>query len=144
MRPATSFIAKTLLAVLISGGMLAASAQAQYMNGATAPIPFTFSVRSENLGSGTYEILTLPDPSLLAIRKAGTGRDSIFMVRQQDGPSIPAQGYLVFRRDAGQLYLSEIHFPGTHTYSVLLQRHKADTGNTKIALFSLPTNATSR
>lgn len=143
MRPVISFIAKALFTILISGGMLAANAQAQYMNGATATIPFAFSAQRANLGAGNYEIKSLPDPFLLAIHQAGTGRDFIFTVRQEESGSAPSHGYLVFRGNADHLYLAEIHAEGSHTYSVVLQKHQPKTAAVKIA-FSNPADAVSR
>jgi hypothetical protein len=137
----TSFIAKAFFTILISEVMLAASAQAQYMNGAEATVPFAFSAQSQSMAAGNYEIKLLPDPFLLAIHKAGTGGDLIFTVRPEDGPSVPTHGYLIFRRDAGQLYLAEIHLPGTHTYIVLLQKHEPKAANVKIALSNSSSSA---
>lgn len=134
MRQAISFIAKTFLAVLTIGGISAVSAQAQYQNGETATIPFAFAAQRTNMAAGHYEIDLLPDPFLLAIHKAGSGRNSFLTVRQEDSPSVPAHGYLVFRGDADHLYLAEIHPEGTHAYSVVLQRHQPKTVDVKIAL----------
>jgi hypothetical protein len=144
MRHMTSFIAKAFFTILISGGMLAASAQAQYMNGAEATVPFAFSAQSQSMAAGNYEIKLLPDPFLLAIHKAGTGGDLIFMVRPEDGQSVPSHGYLIFRRDADHLYLAEIHLPGTHTYSVLIQKREPNTADVKIALSNSSANTTLR
>jgi hypothetical protein len=136
MRHLTSFIAKALFTMLISGGMLAANAQVQFMNGATATIPFAFSAQKTNMAPGAYEINVLPDPFLVAIHRAGTGRNFIVTVRQEDSPSIPSHGYLVFRGDAGHLHLAEVHVAGTHAYSVVIQKHQPKTANVKIALNS--------
>lgn len=134
MRPVISFIAKALFAMLISGGMLAASAQAQYMNGATVAIPFAFSAQNQNMTAGTYEVKLLPNSFLLAIHKAGIGGDFIFTVRPEESQSAPAHGYLIFRSNSSHLYLAEIHLEGTHTYSVMIQKHHTNTANVKIAL----------
>jgi len=131
----SSFIAKSLFTVLI-GGAFAATTQAQYRNEATATIPFAFSAQRANMAAGDYQINTLPDPFLLAIHKAGTGRDSIVTVRQEVSQSIPSHGYLVFRGDSGHLHLAEIHIEGTHTYSVVIQKREPKTTDIKIAFNS--------
>lgn len=134
MRHVNSFIAKGLLTMLVSGGMLAACAQAQDGNGATATIPFEFSAQRANLGAGEYEIKSLPDPFLLAIHKAGTGRDSLVTVRPEDSQTIPSHGYLVFRGGTGHFHLAEIHVAGTHTYSVVIQKRLPKNTDVRIAL----------
>ena len=140
MRHATSFIVKAVLAFLISGGILATNAQAQYLIGAKATIPFPFSAQRQNMSAGVYQVKVIPDPFLLAIQEAGTGRDFIFTVRPETSQSAPSHGYLIFRRDAGHLYLAEIHLPGTHTYSVVIHRQRRNTANAKIALSNNSTN----
>ena len=134
MKHVTSFIAKAFFALLISGGMLTAGAQTQYLNGAEAAIPFPFSAQRQNMPAGNYELESLADPFLLAIHEVGTGRDFIFTVRPEDSSSAPSHGYLIFRRNAGHLYLAEIHLPGSRTYTVLLQKHEPKTADVKIAL----------
>lgn len=143
MRHITSVIAKALFTTLIGGGMLAATAQAQFMNGAEATIPFEFSTRNQNMAAGNYEIELLPDQFLLAIHKAGTGRNLIFTVRQEESRTAPTHGYLTFHRNGDHLYLSEIHFAGTQTYSVVLQKRQLSTNDVKVA-FSAPAEAVRR
>lgn len=135
MRQLNSFIAKALLTMVVGGGILAtASAEAQSRNGATATIPFEFSAQRASLGAGEYEIKSLPDPFLLAIRKAGIGRDSIVTIRKEDSQFIPSHGYLVFRGGSGHFHLAEIHVPGTHSYSVIIQKRMPEDNDIKIAL----------
>ena len=134
MKVLSSFIAKAVFTILIGGSVSGASMQAQFMNGEKAVIPFAFSAQKQSMAAGIYEVRLLPDPFLLAIHKAGTGSDFIFTVRPEDSPSVPSHGYLIFRSNAGHVYLAEIHFPGTHTYSVLIQRQKPNTAAVKIAL----------
>lgn len=136
MRQVISLMAKTLLAVLIVGGISAASAQAQYENGAIATIPFAFAAQRTNMAAGHYEIKLLSDPFLLAIRQAGVGRDFLLTVRPEESSSVPSHGYLVFRGGVDHLYLAEIHPEGTHSYSVVLQKHQPKTADVKIALNS--------
>lgn len=134
MRQLNSFIAKALLTMVVGVGILAASAEAQSRNGATATIPFEFSAQRASLGAGQYEIKSLPDPFLLAIHKAGTSRDSIVTIRKEDSQFIPSHGYLVFRGGSGHFHLSEIHVAGTHSYSVVIQKRMPEDNDIKIAL----------
>lgn len=140
MKHITSIIAKALFTILISGGLSAASIQAQDTNGVEATIPFEFSAHRQNMAAGVYELKLLSDPFLLSIRNVNTGRKRILMVRQQDSQSAAAHGYLTFRRDAGHIDLAEIHFQGTHVYSVLIQKQYPDAANVRVASSNSSTN----
>lgn len=144
MRHGTAFIAKALFTLLISGGMLATRTQAQDINGEEATIPFGFSAQKQNIAAGIYEIRLLPDQFLLAIHKAGTGRNLFFTVHPEESLSAPSHGFLTFRRDAGHIYLAEIHFQGTKTYSVLIHKQKSNTADVRIALANHSANAALR
>ncbi len=138
MKPITSIITKSLVAILISGGLLAVSVQAQGESGITVTIPFAFSAGSQNNPAGAYHFMLLSDPFLLSIRNVTTGKERVIMVRPEESRLFASHEGLIFRRCEGHSYLAEVHFLGASTYSELVsgpvQEHGPSVAKTKVGL----------
>ena len=138
MKRITSIITKSLVAILISGGLLAVSAQAQIESGITVTIPFAFSAGGQNNPAGAYHIMLLSDPFLLSIRNVNTGKERVIIVRPEEGRSFASHEGLIFRRYEGHSDLAEVHFSGASTYSEVVsgpvQKHGPRIAETKVGL----------
>jgi hypothetical protein len=124
MTRVTSFIVKSLVTLLIGGGTLAANLQAQG-DPITVDIPFPFTVGTQSIGPGTYTFSLLPSQFLLSVTNVKTGGIEMFSVRPERQRSVEQHGRVVFHNSDGYSVLNEVHFPGTGTFSEVIQRHAA-------------------
>jgi hypothetical protein len=108
----SSFLIVAVLAVVLSGTAALAQSPA-----ATVNVPFAFSVAGKELPAGKYEIRSEgADKNYLAIR--GTTGGNIlasFETRLADLGFKDVQ--VVFDKEDGKYYLSEVHYPGVDGFA---------------------------
>lgn len=125
MKRISSLIAKSLIAVVAAGAMLAGTAQAQLSQVMTATIPFGFSADGNNVAAGTYKVELLSERTLW-IRNVDSGKQLLLMVRPDVGRAVESQGKLIFHRFEGRNYLSEIRIAGSTITSDVREKHSSN------------------
>lgn len=122
MKRLTSLVVKSLVMLLIAGGMLATNLQAQSDDAITVRVPFPFTVGTETLAAGTYQFSTISNNFLLSVRNVKTGKMDITSVLPVLQDTVEQQGRLVLLNNEGSSVLNEVHFPGTSMFSVVQRR----------------------
>jgi hypothetical protein len=125
MKQTSLFLVTSLVTILICGGPLAVNLQAQSNHAMTVSIPFPFTVGGHSIAPGTYQLSLESDPFLLSVRNVKTGHEDIFPVRPEQPRGFEPQGRLIFGNSAGSRVLNEVRFPGTGTFTEVIQRHAA-------------------
>jgi hypothetical protein len=125
MNRVTSFAVKSFVAVLIGSGTLASNVQAQVDRSMTTSIQFPFTVGTQAIPPGTYQFSLTSSPFLLSVLNVKTGHEQVFFVRPEKQRAFQSYGRLIFSGSEGCSALSQIHFPGTNTFSEIDQRHNA-------------------
>ena len=123
MKRITSIVAGLLLAILISGGTLAADLHAQNEPGLIFSVPFPFSTNGHLIPAGTYEVILDSSQFLMSIRNIKTGNKQLFSVRPEQRGAIAEHGLLVFHSCGARKDLTEFHIPGTDVYSATMMPH---------------------
>jgi hypothetical protein len=118
-----SFI-KSMVIVLVFFGPLAANLQAQ-SDAITVRVPFPFTVGAQTIAAGAYQFSLVSsglgsDEFLLSMLNIKTGDAEMFAVHPEQQPAFEQQGHLNFRNSANGKVLTEVHFPGTDTFSELI------------------------
>jgi hypothetical protein len=129
MNRLTSIAVKSLVAIVIGSGTLASNLQAQVDLSMTTSISFPFTVGTETIPPGTYQFSLSSSPFLLAVLNVKTGHEQVFFVRPEEQQKFQSYGRLIFSGPEGCSTLTQIHFPGTNTFSEVTQPHtiaKAD------------------
>ena len=122
----SSLVIQSLVTVLIGSATLATNLQVQIDDSITVTVPFRFTAGTETIAPGTYQFnIVLSDPFLLTMVNVKTGDKEMFLVRPERQRGIEQHGRLVFRDTEGSGVLNEIHFPGTGTFSEVIQRRGA-------------------
>lgn len=118
----TSLFGKSLLALLIAGGAaLPTSMQAQD-DAITVSVPFPFTVGTQSIAPGTYRFRLVSSQFLLSVTNVKTGHEELFAVHPDRQRSVQVRGGLTFGNSAGRSILNEVHFPGTDTFSEVIER----------------------
>jgi hypothetical protein len=122
-----SLFVQSLFAILIGGGILPSNLQAQN-DGITVSVPFAFTVGSQSIAPGTYQFSLNSGHVgsigfLLSITNLKTGAMQVFDVLPERQFAIEERGRLTFRTSAGRPMLATVHFPGSDTFSEVVQRH---------------------
>jgi hypothetical protein len=125
MNRITSLVVQSLVAILIGSGALATNLQAQVDLSMTTSISFPFTVGTETIPPGTYQFSLASSPFLLSVLNVKTGHEQVFFVRPEKQRAFRSYGRLIFQGSEGCSALSQIHFPGTNTFSEIDQRHNA-------------------
>lgn len=121
MRRVASTIWKMVLATLIAGGTITPPLRAQDGVGVDVAIPFAFSANGREFPAGRYRF-TIEDQFELSIRDLRTGPKRFFTIRPYDEHSSVSRGHLDFDHCQSHCVLSEIHIPGTGTFSKVGER----------------------
>lgn len=122
MKRIPSLLIKSLITILIGSGILATNLQAQSVVAVTASIPFPFTVGAQRIEPGTYRFSLVSDQFLLSVLNVKTGDIKMFTVRPEQQRAVKQEVGLIFRNSAGGRVLNEVHFPGTDTFSELIER----------------------
>lgn len=121
MKRIPSILVKSLVTILIGSEALAVRLQAQSDVAITASIPFPFTVGKHRIAAGTYRFRQI-SPFQLSVLNVKTDDLEIFAVHPDSQPTFEQHGRLIFRDSAGNPVLNEVHFPGTETFSELIER----------------------
>jgi hypothetical protein len=106
---------------LFCAGAEAASAQASE----SVTIPFAFSANHHSVPAGSYKVQLLSD-RFVSFHNIKTDKTQIILVRPEEGRVIETQGRLIFRRDGGLNYLTQVWIAGTNVHSELPIRLKQE------------------
>lgn len=120
----SSLVIKSLITLLIGSATLATNLQAQ-SDAFTVNVPFRFTVGTETIAPGTYQFSLPSGQFLLSVVNMKTGDTEMFPVRPERQHGVEQRARLVFRDSEGSSVLNEIHFPGTGTFSEVIQQHGA-------------------
>lgn len=126
MKRISLLIVRSLMAILIGSGTLVSNLHAQIEDGITASIPFPFTIGTQNLVSGIYRFNLLSSPFLLSVINKKTGVEELFVVHPEQEQKFTSCGRLIFQRCGRRNILSEVHIPGTNTFSELVRREGRD------------------
>jgi hypothetical protein len=110
-----------ILSFSLATGLLGAGANASAQSAESVTIPFAFSANHQSVPAGSYKVQLLSD-RFLSLRNIKTGKTEILLVRPDEGRVIETQGRLIFRRDGGRNYLTQVWIAGTNVHSELAVR----------------------
>jgi hypothetical protein len=122
------------LSLSLAAGLFAAgtSASAQSPTRLKATIPFNFSANKAALPAGTY-IIERTSADMLLLRNIETEQAKFFMVRLDSGQINRGASRLIFHREAGQTYLTQVWVEGSSLHSELLSHPKPHRELAKLA-----------
>ena len=123
MKRIMSVMMKSLLIVLIGGGVLATSLQAQSEHTVTVRIPFQFTVGRQSIAPGIYRISLSPSTFEMSIVDAKSGHAEMFAVLPEQERALERGGRVVFQKREDRRVLNEVHFPGTDIFIQVIQPH---------------------
>jgi hypothetical protein len=75
--------------------------------------------------AGAYKVQLLSD-RFLSLRNVNTDKTQILLIRPDEGRVIETRGRLIFRRDGGQNYLTQVWIAGTNVHGELAVRLKPE------------------
>jgi hypothetical protein len=113
-----------ILSLSLATGLLGAGANASAQSAESAvsvTIPFAFSANQQSVPAGSYKVQLLSD-RFLSLRNIKTDKTEILLVRPDEGRVIETRGRLIFRRDGGRNYLTQVWIAGTNVHSELAVR----------------------
>ncbi|UWZ83629.1 hypothetical protein [Occallatibacter riparius] len=119
-----SFFAKSMFAIAIAGAAISPSMQAQN-DAVTVTVPFQFAMGTQSIAPGTYQFSLTSSQYVLSVVNLKTGHAEIFNVRPERRSETEKRGNLIFRNSSGGRVLSEVHFPGTDTFSEVIERRQS-------------------
>jgi hypothetical protein len=114
----TDILARFALGLTLSAG-LAASASAQSVPRTRANIPFAFSANKQPMAPGTYSV-EITQSHIISMRNLNTGKTEMLMVRPDQFTPNNGDSRLVFHREAGQIYLTQVWIQGRDLHSNLI------------------------
>ena len=118
-RPAK--LTNLILNLSLATSLFCAGAHASAQVTQSVTIPFAFSANHHFLAAGSYKVQLLSD-SFLSLRNVKTNKTQFLLVRPEEGRVIETQGRLIFRRDGGRNYLTQVWIAGTNVHSELAVR----------------------
>ncbi len=133
----SSLVIQSLVTVLIGGATLTNNLQAQIDDSITVRVPFRFTVGTETIAPGTYQFSLPYDHFLLSVINVKTGGREMFPVLPERQRGVEQRGHLLFHDSEETHVLNEIYFPGTDSFSEVVERRgpgrmeakKSSTGN---------------
>lgn len=120
MTRSISLVRRSLLMLLVASAVLAVNLHAQD-DSITVSIPDAFTVGTETMMPGTYQFSLESSEFLISIRNVMTGEKELFDVYPEQQQTVEQRGHLIFRNSAGCSVLHEVHYPGSDTFSELIQ-----------------------
>jgi hypothetical protein len=114
-----------VLNLSLATSLLCAGAHASAQVTQSVTIPFAFSANDHFLPAGAYKVQLLSD-RFLSLRNVNTDKTQILLVRPDEGRVIETRGRLIFRRDGGRNYLTQVWIAGTNVHSELAVRPKPE------------------
>lgn len=117
-----SLVTRSFVTFLVGSAALAVNLHAQDES-VTVSIPDPFTVGTQEMMPGTYQFSLQSSQFLLSVTNVRTGDEELFDVRPEQQRIVEQRGHLIFRNSAGRTVLNEIHYPGTNTFSELIQPH---------------------
>lgn len=120
-----SAILTNLICTLPVAGLLLAepTAPAQTSPAATATIPFAFSVNGANMPAGRYA-LKMVSENMVSVLNLTTRTTQLWMVRPEYGREPQSRGRLIFERNGGSSYLTQVWLAGSTNHSEMIGRPK--------------------
>lgn len=114
-----------ILSLSLAMGLLCAGAHASAQSVQSFTIPFAFSANHNSVSAGSYQVQLLSD-HFLSLRNIKANKTQILLVRPEVGQVIETKGRLIFRRDGGRNYLTQVWIAGTNVHSELAVRLKPE------------------
>jgi hypothetical protein len=113
---------KSILAAVITSGLLALGTQTASAQAITVTTPFAFSAGSQLYPAGTYQFTVKYESSLLSIRNVNGGGEKFFMVRPEVSKPLRPHSGLIFHNADGSNNLQAVRVPGTDRVAELTQQ----------------------
>jgi hypothetical protein len=114
-----------ILSLSLATGLLCTGAEASAQASESVTIPFAFSANYHSVPAGSYKVQLLSD-RFLSFHNINTDDTQILLVRPEEGRAIETQGRLIFRRDGGRNYLTQVWIAGTNFHSELAVQLKPE------------------
>lgn len=133
----TAVITRSLAALLIAGTTLAVNGQTDG-DAITVDVPFAFTVGGVGFAPGTYQFSRMSSQFLLAVTRVRDGDREIFDVHPGRQRTPEQHGHLVFRDAADPSVLNEVHFPGTDSFSQVIERRPGKLRNLQASAAGSP------
>ena len=122
MKRMIAMLVKPLVITLIGSSLFAPGMQAQSDTAMTFSVPFPFTVGSQTIPPGTYQLSLVSNPFHLSVVDVRHGHRELFSVRPEQQCAVESQGRLLFRKSGSRRLLYEIHFPGSNMFTEVIQR----------------------
>jgi hypothetical protein len=114
-----------ILGLSLATGLLCTGAEASAQASESVTIPFAFSANHHSVPAGSYQVQLLSD-RFLSFHNIKTDKTQILLVRPEEGRGIETQGRLIFRRDGGRNYLTQVWIAETNVHSELAVQLKPE------------------
>jgi hypothetical protein len=124
---------KSILAVVLTSGILALGAQTASAQEIIVTTPFAFSAGSQLYPAGTYQFIVKYESSLLSIRNVNGG-EKFFMVRPEVNKPLRPHSGLIFDNSDGSNNLQAVRLPGTDRVAELTQQKAVSNEKSHISL----------
>ena len=125
---------KSILAVVITSGILALGARTASAQTIIVTTPFAFSAGSQLYPAGTYQFTVKYESSLLSIRNVNGGGEKFFMVRPEVNKPLRPHSGLIFDHSDGSNNLQAVRVPGTDRVAELTQQKAVSNEKSHISL----------
>lgn len=125
---------KSILAVVITSGILALGTQTASAQAIIVTMPFAFSAGSQLYPAGTYQFTVKYESSLLSIRNVNGGGEKFFMVRPEVNKPLRPHSGLIFDHSDGSNNLQAVRLPGTDRVAELTQQKSISNEKNHISL----------
>lgn len=125
---------KSILAAVITSGLLALGTQTASAQAITVTTPFAFSAGSQLYPAGTYQFTVQYESSLLSIRNVNGGGEKFFMVRPEVNKPLRPHSGLIFENSDGSNQLQAVRLPGTDRVAELTQQKAVSNEKSHISL----------
>jgi hypothetical protein len=125
---------KSILAAVITSGLLALGTQTAPAQAVIVTTPFAFSAGSQLYPAGTYQFTVQYESSLLSIRNVNGGGEKFFMVRPEVNKPLRPHSGLIFENSDGSNQLQAVRLPGTDRVAELTQQKAVSNEKSHISL----------
>ncbi len=120
---------KSILAVVITSGILALGTQTASAQAIIVTAPFAFSAGSQLYPAGTYQFTVQYETSLLSIRNVNGGGEKFFMIRPEVNKPLRPHSGVIFHNSDGSNHLQAVRVLGTDRVAELTQQEAVSNKN---------------
>lgn len=118
-----SAILTNLICSIPLAGLLLAGPSAPAQTTSTVTIPFSFSANGATMPAGRY-VLGMDSERIVSFRNVETRAKSMLLVRPEYRLEPQSRGKIVFQRNGGAFYLTQVWLPGSTEHSEMIGHPK--------------------